>query len=193
MCLMHVCATRLIVPCDTLQHTATHYNTLQHTARHYNTLQHTATHCNTAHEGKATRYGPSRRDLAVHGTMSRVANTCICHVSNESCLYKRAMSQMSHVSTNESCLKWVMSLQMSHIATSCTRRHLSCCACGWATTRVWTSYVTCMRVVNETCQVRMNAFFFPPWNKSARSSLYCVHQLYNWPLLHMSQVSRRCD
>jgi len=33
--------------CDTMQHSATHYNTLQHTATHCNTLQHTATHCNT--------------------------------------------------------------------------------------------------------------------------------------------------
>ena len=37
----------LILPCNTLQHTATHCNTLQHTATLCNTLQHTATHCNT--------------------------------------------------------------------------------------------------------------------------------------------------
>jgi len=36
------------VPCNTLQHTATHCNTLQHTATHCNTLQHTATHRNTS-------------------------------------------------------------------------------------------------------------------------------------------------
>jgi len=38
--------------CNTVQHTATHYNTLQptdtlqHTATHFNILQHTATYCN---------------------------------------------------------------------------------------------------------------------------------------------------
>ena len=43
--------------CNTLQHAVTHYNTLQHittccntlphTAAHYNTLQHSTSHCNT--------------------------------------------------------------------------------------------------------------------------------------------------
>jgi len=33
--------------CNTLQHTATHCNAMQHTTTHCNTLQHTATQCNT--------------------------------------------------------------------------------------------------------------------------------------------------
>ena len=36
-----------VVHCVTLQHTATHCKTPRHTATHCSTLQHTTTHCNT--------------------------------------------------------------------------------------------------------------------------------------------------
>ena len=71
-----------LLPCNTLQHTATHCNTLQphtytspceryaphchtlqHTATHCNTLQHTATHCNTLQHTAATHIHMTQRDM----------------------------------------------------------------------------------------------------------------------------------
>ena len=100
--------TSVMMPCNTLQHTATHCNTLQHTATHCITRQHTATHCNTL-QNIATHYN-------TWNTIQHTATSVTC--STYKCERKKERIWMTLLFCRTLCVL-VLKCSLQHIVKNC--------------------------------------------------------------------------
>ena len=78
VCMFNVDEVHAGTRCNTLQHTAAHYNTLQHPAAHCNTLQHTTTPCTALHHS-ATHCNNTLQHTATHwNALQHTTTHCSC-------------------------------------------------------------------------------------------------------------------